>query len=170
MIDAASGGALVDKTPDVAGQLIANMAANSQQFGVRGDPVRGVNEMAVGQIQQHVKACKICLNTSHPTDSCPTLQEDATFGVNAVGRFPGLFQPRWDLSNNAYNLGWRDHPNLRYGNLNAIMQQPYYLQMPSGFPQTFAPRPPQRPNNSGNNTHHVLSQSRCRPTVSPQLS
>jgi len=30
MIDAASGGALVDKTPDEARRLIANMAANSQ--------------------------------------------------------------------------------------------------------------------------------------------
>ena len=35
MIDAASGGALVDKTPAVARDLIANMAANSQQFGMR---------------------------------------------------------------------------------------------------------------------------------------
>ncbi|XP_019172468.1 PREDICTED: uncharacterized protein LOC109167852, partial [Ipomoea nil] len=35
MIDAASGGALVDKTPDAARTLIANMAANSQQFGNR---------------------------------------------------------------------------------------------------------------------------------------
>ncbi|WP_265653241.1 hypothetical protein [Escherichia coli] len=32
MIDAASGGALVDKTPEAARNLIANMAANSQQF------------------------------------------------------------------------------------------------------------------------------------------
>jgi hypothetical protein len=30
IIDAASGGALVDKTPEVACQLITNMAANSK--------------------------------------------------------------------------------------------------------------------------------------------
>jgi hypothetical protein len=35
MVDAASGGALVDKTPDVAKNLIENMAANAQQFGTR---------------------------------------------------------------------------------------------------------------------------------------
>ena len=35
MIDAASGGALIDKTPMEARTLIANMAANSQQFGDR---------------------------------------------------------------------------------------------------------------------------------------
>jgi hypothetical protein len=37
MIDAASEGALVDKTPEAAKNLIANMAANSQQFGTRLD-------------------------------------------------------------------------------------------------------------------------------------
>ena len=48
MIDAASGGALVDKTPTEAMNIIANMAANSQQFGVRTDvPIRGVNEVGV---------------------------------------------------------------------------------------------------------------------------
>ena len=35
MIDAASSGVLVDKTPIEAMSLIANMVANSQQFGVR---------------------------------------------------------------------------------------------------------------------------------------
>ena len=37
MLDAASGGALGDKTPIKARNLIANMAANSQQFGHRHD-------------------------------------------------------------------------------------------------------------------------------------
>ena len=79
MIDAASGGALVDKTPEAARNLIANMAANSQQFGTRLDlPSKHVNEvnissleqkivsltslvrqMAVGNMQM-VKACGIC--------------------------------------------------------------------------------------------------------------
>ena len=39
---------MVDKTPTEAMNLIANMATNSQQFGVKTDvPVRGVNEVAV---------------------------------------------------------------------------------------------------------------------------
>ncbi|XP_073131691.1 uncharacterized protein [Henckelia pumila] len=37
MVDAASGGALVNKTPQEASDLIANMAANAQQFGTRED-------------------------------------------------------------------------------------------------------------------------------------
>jgi hypothetical protein len=37
IIDATSGGALVDKTPEAARQLISNMAVNSKQFGTRRD-------------------------------------------------------------------------------------------------------------------------------------
>ena len=48
MIDAASGGALLYKTTEQARQLIANMAANSQQFGTRANihsmPTHKVNE------------------------------------------------------------------------------------------------------------------------------
>ncbi|RDY04481.1 hypothetical protein CR513_11802, partial [Mucuna pruriens] len=36
MIDAASGGALMDKMPAATRQLISNMASNRQQFGIRG--------------------------------------------------------------------------------------------------------------------------------------
>ncbi|RDX73930.1 hypothetical protein CR513_46386, partial [Mucuna pruriens] len=36
MIDAASGGALMDKTPATARHLISNMARNTQQFRIRG--------------------------------------------------------------------------------------------------------------------------------------
>ena len=53
MIDAASVGALVDKTPSEAKDLIANMAANSQQFGTRQDvaPMRKVNEVQTNDSQ-----------------------------------------------------------------------------------------------------------------------
>ena len=37
MMDAASGGAPVDKTSKVVRNLIANIAVNSQQFGTRQD-------------------------------------------------------------------------------------------------------------------------------------
>ncbi|XP_038975768.1 uncharacterized protein LOC120106791 [Phoenix dactylifera] len=56
MIDAASGGALVDKTPETARNLIANMAANSQQFGTRLDhPSKHVNE-ETKQFQHEARA------------------------------------------------------------------------------------------------------------------
>ncbi|XP_074592493.1 uncharacterized protein LOC141848365 [Curcuma longa] len=45
MVDAASGGALVNKTPEGAKELISIMAANSQQFGSRPLIPRGVHEI-----------------------------------------------------------------------------------------------------------------------------
>ena len=94
MIDAASGGALDDKTPEAARLLISNMATNSQPFSMRHDPPpqpKKVNEviiaslenffdkltslvqqLAIGNMHQ-IKACGICSNMGHHTDMCPTL-------------------------------------------------------------------------------------------------
>ena len=48
MIDAASGGALVDKTFIEARNLIVNKAANSQQFGARSNmPVQTMNAVGI---------------------------------------------------------------------------------------------------------------------------
>ncbi|XP_024037619.1 uncharacterized protein LOC112097222, partial [Citrus clementina] len=52
MIDAASGGVLVNKTPTQARELISNMAANAQQFSSRQDAtLRNVNEATTASIQ-----------------------------------------------------------------------------------------------------------------------
>ncbi|XP_075499105.1 uncharacterized protein LOC142537478 [Primulina tabacum] len=135
MIDAASGGALVNKTPQEARALISNMAANAQQFSTRQDnPPRQVNEVSVtpidqkldsltsifeklveGQVQQ-VKACGVCAMVGHPTDMCLSLQEEPPQQANAIGGFPGQPQRRYDPYSNSYNPGWRDHPNFSYEN------------------------------------------------------
>ena len=52
MIYAASGGALLNKTPEAAKQLIANMAANSQQFGLHRTAPQRVNEVQTSSIEQ----------------------------------------------------------------------------------------------------------------------
>ncbi|RDX84521.1 putative mitochondrial protein, partial [Mucuna pruriens] len=121
MIDAASGGALMDKTPVVARHLISTMASNTQQFGIRGPNLsRPVNEIdAVSNqrlenqlteltslvrqlaVSQHhpamaAKVCGICTSVEHPTDLCPTLQETEsgqTESVGAVGGFQYGKQP-----------------------------------------------------------------------------
>ena len=95
MINVASGGALVDKTPKATRNLITNMAANSQQFGTRLDPPsKHVNEVNISSLEQQIasltslvrqmavgnmqtaKACGICLVVGHPTDMCLTLQQE----------------------------------------------------------------------------------------------
>jgi len=48
---------------------------------------------------------------------CPTMQEDYIEQANAVdGAFNGQPQRKYDLFSYTYNPGWRDHPNLWYGN------------------------------------------------------
>ncbi|RDX93772.1 hypothetical protein CR513_23922, partial [Mucuna pruriens] len=112
MIDVASGGALMDKTPTAARHLISNMASNTQQFRIRGpSQTRMVNEigaasnqrlenqlteltslvrqLVVGQHQPAMaaKVCGICTSMEHPTDMCSTLQEielDQTENVEAI--------------------------------------------------------------------------------------
>ncbi|XP_071920690.1 uncharacterized protein [Coffea arabica] len=94
IIDAASGGALANKTPREAWELIEAMAENSQQFGFReSNPTRRVNEVETSSIQQQLseltsavrqlamrdtpraKVCGICTSMDHCTDTCPILQE-----------------------------------------------------------------------------------------------
>ncbi|KAH9648757.1 hypothetical protein KPL70_025723 [Citrus sinensis] len=159
MIDAASGGVLVNKTPTQARELISNMAANAQQFGSRQDATsRTVNEVNISSVEQRldkltslvekfvvgnvqqVKTCGICYNMGHSTDMCPTLQEEPVEQANAVGGFPSMPQRRYDPYAQTYNPGWKDHPNFSYG------------VRPSGFPQQYPPRqptPPQSNSKSG---------------------
>ena len=136
MIDAASGGALVDKTPEAARILISNMAANSQQFGTRYEPPpqpKKVNEVSTSSIEhqlanltslvqqlaignsQQAKKCGICSIMGHATDMCPTLQDGNMEQANAMGGFPAQPRQRYDPFSNTYNVGWKDHPNFSYG-------------------------------------------------------
>lgn len=53
MIDIASRGTLVDKTPDAARNLIKNMAANSQWYGTRMDhKPKKVNEVSASNLER----------------------------------------------------------------------------------------------------------------------
>ncbi|XP_068662924.1 uncharacterized protein [Aristolochia californica] len=138
MIDATSGGALVDKIPEATRNLIANMAANSQQFSTRLDlPSKNVNE-----------ACGIFSVVKYPTDMCPTLKEEPIEQVNVTGGFPGQPQRKYDPYLNMYNMGWRDHPNLSYENPQvnqpATQNDPSYQQ----YRQPYSPR--QQPGQTSN--------------------
>ncbi|KAK8511906.1 hypothetical protein V6N12_074596 [Hibiscus sabdariffa] len=54
MIDAASGGALVNMTPTAARNLISTMAANSQQFRPINEPTRRVNEISSVSLENKI--------------------------------------------------------------------------------------------------------------------
>ncbi|XP_027082414.1 uncharacterized protein [Coffea arabica] len=100
IIDAASGGALMNKTPRAAWELIEGMAENSQQF-------------AVGSASQ-AKVCGVCAVVGHSTEVCPLVQEETAEQVNMANHAPSP-RKQYDPYSSTYNPGWRDHPNLSYG-------------------------------------------------------
>ncbi|XP_021747666.1 uncharacterized protein LOC110713526 [Chenopodium quinoa] len=158
-LEEASGGGLVNKTPGDATRLIAELAENSRQFSQR-TPTRRVNlansnttelESQVADLTsmmrefmvnsrnpQQLNACGLCTSMGHPTDACPQLQEEQNEQANALG-FQGQGpQRRYDPFSNTYNPGWRDHPNLRYGNSQGN-QQHQHAQGQQQFQQYRAP-------------------------------
>jgi hypothetical protein len=152
IMDAASGGALVDKTPTNAINLIENMSINSLQFTTRRNSAvvlaKGVNEiqstsnknlknrldeltalvkkkkMTAGQTQT-TRVCGICTSPEHPTDACPTLQESDTVDTPqayAANIYNDRSNPNYYLSSNKYNPNWKYHPSLRWGNTSGHQQ------------------------------------------------
>nr|XP_027122311.1 uncharacterized protein LOC113739280 [Coffea arabica] len=170
IIDAASGGALANKTPREAWDLIEAMAENSQQFDFRESThTRRFNEAETSSIHQQLseltsavrqlamrdtpraKVCGICTSMDHCTDSCPILQEDGAKQVNMAG---GVLAPRrqYDPYSNTYNPGWRDHPNLIYGN----RQPNSFSNRPPGFHQPWQPKSQPSSSNSGSSLEDLV--------------
>ncbi|KAK7315782.1 hypothetical protein VNO77_34357 [Canavalia gladiata] len=124
VVDAASGGALIDKTLTAARDLISNMAENSQQFNSQTNSL----QLAIGQQQQlnvvdKTKTYGICTSANHPTDACPTLQESETTNATVNGIFATgqQYKPpqhhqqqKFEPPFGTYNPSWRNYPNLRY--------------------------------------------------------
>ncbi|CAN6725983.1 unnamed protein product [Malus baccata var. baccata] len=108
MLDASTGGALVDKTPMAAKTLIANRALNAQQYegvGQRDTPRQQVNEvsstsdiqsqlanltsivsqMAEGMMIKEPSVCGVCSIQGHASEKCPQLIENGGWeSANAI--------------------------------------------------------------------------------------
>ncbi|KAA0047407.1 retrotransposon gag protein [Cucumis melo var. makuwa] len=123
-VDAVAGGALADKAPTEARELISKMAENSQSFENRASELDNSLTKEVSELKSQmlnmttlltsfvqgtplkVTKCGVCGLVGHPNDKCPEVIED----VNIVRKY--------DPHGNTYNSGWRDNPNLRWGNDN----------------------------------------------------
>ncbi|XP_017617592.1 uncharacterized protein LOC108462109 [Gossypium arboreum] len=158
MINAASGGALVNMTPQRARELISTMAANSQQYQPNSEPTRRVNGVNVSTLEDKLDKlmnvvqslltekksltplCGICTTFKHQTDFCPILNDNSTTHVDAVGGFPRPPQRHYDLFSNTYNPEWKDHPNLNY-EANPRYNPPYQ-------PRHLQPPPQHKPSTS----------------------
>ena len=97
---------------------------------------------------QTVKACRICSVVGHPTDMCRTLQEEPIEQVNVAGGFSGQPQRKYDPYSSTYNLGWRDHPNISYGNpqVNQLATQNCPICQQYKYPYPLGQQPGQTSN------------------------
>ncbi|KAI3523607.1 hypothetical protein L1887_01861 [Cichorium endivia] len=136
LINASSGGSLIDKTPSQIRALIEKMSEDSKHTKMEdewyADPPRGVKEVSTPHIENQiseltkavmqltkdkgveppsVRACGICLQYGHPTDMCHMLQEDME-KVQAVGGYQGQNQRNFDQPRNQ-NWGFPPNPNYQ---------------------------------------------------------
>ncbi|XP_062014166.1 uncharacterized protein LOC133730628 [Rosa rugosa] len=168
LLDAAAGGSFMDKTPEVAKELLANRSLNYQQYEGALSSSRRVNEVTsnsaleeklnnmsalLSQVliekgQEGVKACGVCSIQGHPTDQCPQLIQNG--GWESLNAFESQ---RYKPFSNTYNPGLRDHPNFRWSNTENV-QNPQNQNGPFPRPQSFYQRP-QVPQNFAPNNNFV---------------
>ncbi|CAJ2652576.1 unnamed protein product [Trifolium pratense] len=162
-IDAAAGGALMDKPYQEATQLIENMAQNHYQWGSERAAIEksqtkgGMYEVSgidhvnakIEALSQKIESltlspaatiaavqpnCELCGIPGHITSECQLLA--------------GLDQAKYVQENpypNTYNPGWKNHPSLSYKNNNAL----FAPSTPPGFQnQIGAPVAPVTPEKS----------------------
>ncbi len=154
MVNSACGGNILKRTYEEALEIFATLADDSTQYSGRGsqslavassqskidqadfDVLREeVRRLKLKGIPQQVKTCEICHDDLHPTDSCPTLQEEAHAGGGYQQR------PRHDPYSNTYNLDWRDHPNFRWRDPEQNQGQVQQQGNPQQPRQPYVPRP-----------------------------
>ncbi|XP_062020908.1 uncharacterized protein LOC133737346 [Rosa rugosa] len=174
MLDAASGGTFVDKTLAQGKTLIANRAANAQQYEAIRTTTRQVKEVTMNtdlnarldkltslmsqvltpKVQGVAQVCGVCSTQGHVTDQCPQLIENCGWkSVNYLGfqnQNQGQARPRNDLFSNTYNLGWGDHPNFRWRDNDNVANQNTYNRGPQGGFYQRPQAPPQAQGTSPN--------------------
>ncbi|XP_057251768.1 uncharacterized protein LOC130591846 [Beta vulgaris subsp. vulgaris] len=138
IIDAASGGTFMAKTPKAAKTLLDDMAANNylNDWSVsRGAPKKGakVDQLSSGPV---APVCEICEVQGHSFNECQyntmgavTEQANALLSTNT--------RPQNNPNSNTYNPVWKNHPNFSYKNNQPQPPPTNYSQLP-GFQQ----RPP----------------------------
>ncbi|KAK4381604.1 hypothetical protein Sango_2951100 [Sesamum angolense] len=137
MVDAASGGALIDKTPDEAQHLISTMAENYRQYGYHTDKgAPKVNEVSTNDLAEKLSELTVFVHQL----AAGQRQEMIVVGYAQkldIQRMHALTTRR----------RWRDHPNFSYrnqGEQSKPHQQPINRAVPA--PTQALSKPP----NSGN--------------------
>ncbi|KAL5542585.1 hypothetical protein UlMin_010295 [Ulmus minor] len=147
MVDAASGGAMFNKTPEEGYELIEVMASNnflkstdrnSQKRTAGVHDIDAFNKLAaeVALLNNNFKnlnissisnvVCDLCAG-NHSNMECPfggQAQENSPEQVNYVANNQRQFNP----NSNYYNQGWRNHPNFSWSNNQNVQKPPFGFQ------------------------------------------
>ncbi|CAJ2645242.1 unnamed protein product, partial [Trifolium pratense] len=134
-IDAAAGGALMDKPYQEATQLIENMAQNHYQWGSERAAIeKSQTKGGMYEVSgiDHVNAKVEALTQKLESLTLPTTSTVAAIQPNCEvcgvpGHVPsdcailaGLDQVHYAALSNNYNPGYKNHPNLSYRNNNTL--------------------------------------------------
>ncbi|XP_020272432.1 uncharacterized protein LOC109847612 [Asparagus officinalis] len=139
-VDAAVGGALMNKTIDEAYTLIEDMAQNHYQWANERAPqtskggkyeidaldhisskvdalFKKVEGLSINSVASTSISCEICGYVGHSALQCqlgnpPSIDTSGNEQVNYVNNF----NQKGDPFSNTYNPGWRNHPNFSYRN------------------------------------------------------
>ncbi|XP_020208907.1 uncharacterized protein LOC109793846, partial [Cajanus cajan] len=97
-----------------------------------------MNQKSSSSSTSVARVCGIFTSNDHHTDSCPSLQQPSdvhaaqAYAANIYNnRLAQQQQQNFDLSSNRYKPGWRNHPNLRWGN---SQQQQNQIDIPITVP------------------------------------
>jgi hypothetical protein len=136
MIDAAAGGSLMAKTRDDAYALLDEIASNSYQWGSDQTNPKKTADIYEVEVLTALQAQIATLSKKLETQIVNTVATPSPFctcggphnngeclswqaqqeQVNCVGN--NNFQNNNNPYSNTYNVGWRNHPNLEWGNNN----------------------------------------------------
>ncbi|KAI3755784.1 hypothetical protein L1987_55590 [Smallanthus sonchifolius] len=166
LINASSGGALLDKTPTQIRALITSIAEDTKHSAQEEewytDTPRGVKEVSTPQIENQLaeltkavmqltkdkavepkaRACGICLQFGHPTDACPMLQEDVE-QAQVVGGYSGQNSKQYEHPRG--NQNWGHSSNMNYQQRPPPHYQSRAPFQPNNQQQNFQPRQQQSP-------------------------
>jgi len=116
----------------------SSSAENKKLEGKLDALVNQVTQLAINQKSASApvpvaRVCGLCSSVDHHTNLCPSLQQSGVneqpkaYAAKIYNRTPHQQnqqqQNNYDLSSNRYNLGWRNHPNLRWENPPQQQQQ-----------------------------------------------
>nr|KYP42920.1 hypothetical protein KK1_035669 [Cajanus cajan] len=109
-----------------------------------------INQKSSSSSASVARVYGICTSNDHHTDLCPSLQQPAdvhapqAYAANIyINRPAQQQQQNYDLSSNRYNPGWKNHPNLRWGNSQQQQNQAPFQNHPSSSSyQPLQQRPP----------------------------